>query len=166
MLFSLEIIKKNNLDCNWITLYVGRKFKIISSSDVIRFSTEYLNNHEEVKDLNIIELACNSQEDKVDDLLYDVVNNILEFDADEDSIELNEEFHKWRYCVIKEIYLKSKEDEELFKNIEEVFSLFQYPKDMYEFFRNISDIFYYTTEKSNTMNDLVINFLENEKLFF
>ena len=75
---------------------------------------------------------------------------------------MSKEYHKWLYCTLKEVYGNSSSDK-LFKDIENIFSIFESPIDMYGFFRKVSDAFYYPLESKYTIQELVEDFLDAEK---
>lgn len=163
MLFSINIINNNNLDCNWDTFYVGRKLKFITIADVQKYAIEYLSKNEDIGDLNKIELAWDLPEDKVDELLFSIVG-LKAYDDKGYSTSLDVEYRKWRYCALKHICLNAKDDKQLFSDIEDIFCLYEYPKDMRELFSKCSDIFYYGKDYGYTMHDLVNNFLKEERI--
>lgn len=162
MVYSVDVIKKNGFSYDWITLYVGRKFGLIPANEITKFTVEYLNNHTDVDDMNLIELAWESSEEKVDEILQIFVTSTF----DEDSEEMKKEYHKWRYCILKEVELKCDEEEGLIKSIEDVFSLLGCPEDMFDFFKKISDVFYYPSKENDTMKKILETFLEDEKRYF
>ncbi|MDG0764345.1 DUF2247 family protein [Bacillus halotolerans] len=55
-MYTVEIIKKNEFECNWITLFIGRQFKLISSQEVTNYA-DYLENNIMIRDGNILELS-------------------------------------------------------------------------------------------------------------
>ena len=63
---------------------------------------------------------------------------------------------------MKEVYTNST-DENIFEEIENIFSIFNTPENMYDFFRKVSDAFYYPHDSQNTIKELVEEFLEDEK---
>lgn len=159
---NLEVITKNDFYCNWETVYIGRKLKFISAEDVTKYAMKYLDTTEEIDDLNIIELAWNLPEDQIDYFLYEVVKIKL-YGENANPLLKEIELKKWRYCALKEILLESNDEEELFNYIEDIFSIFDCPEDMYDFIRKASDMVYYEKKDYYTLKKLVLGFLENEK---
>lgn len=154
-MYTVEIIKKNEFDCNWTTLFVGRQFKLISTLEVINYVIAYLEKNPNVDEEDIFELAWEQPEDKVDDLLEKIA-------SDKSSEAINKEYHKWLYSILKEVYNKSSDDN-IFREIESVFSMFNSPATMYDFFRKVSDAIYYPSDSSYTIKELVEEFLESER---
>ncbi|KUP36569.1 DUF2247 family protein [Bacillus halotolerans] len=76
-MYTVEIIKKNEFECNWITLFIGRQFKLISSQEVTNYAVNYLGNNLNIKDENILELAWEQTEEKADALLELVSDRLL-----------------------------------------------------------------------------------------
>ncbi|MGP3739869.1 DUF2247 family protein [Bacillus sp. 4A_MP2] len=95
------------------------------------------------------------EEVKVDDILESII-------SDNSSEDMTREYHKWLYSIMKEAYTHSIDDT-IFEEIEHIFSVFHTPENMYDFFREVSDAFYYPHESQKTMKELVEEFLENEK---
>jgi len=153
-MYTVDIIDKNQFNCNWTTLHIGRQLKLISYLEVINYAVAYLSNNPNVDNENILELAWGQTEDNTDDLLVRIV-------SDSSSDVLKKEYHKWRYCILNEVYNTSNEN--IFKKIEDVFSMFNTPQDMYNFFRKVSDTFYYPSDSEHTIKELVGEFLEEEK---
>ena len=155
-MYTVDIIKKNKLDNNWTTLFIGRQFKLITSLEVTNYAVAYLENNPNVNDGDILELAWEQADDKVDDLLGRIV-------SDSSSEIMNKEYHKWLYSILKEVYNNSPGDDDMFRDIENIFSMFNTPENMDEFFRKVSDAFYYPSDSKNTINELVEEFLAAEK---
>ena len=88
MVYRIDIIKNSGFSCNWTTLYVGRKFSLISANEITEFAVEYLKNHTDVNDMNIIELTWESSEEKIDEILEILVTSIFS----EDSEEMKQEY--------------------------------------------------------------------------
>ncbi|WP_350252270.1 DUF2247 family protein [Bacillus halotolerans] len=154
-MYTVEIIKKNEFECNWITLFIGRKFKLISSQEVTNYAVNHLENNPNIKNENILELAWEQTEEKVDSLLEQIV-------SDGSSEVMNREYHKWLYSVLKDIYINSSDDT-VFSDIENIFFMFNSPEHMHNFFRTVSDAFYYPSDSEYTVKELLKEFLETEK---
>jgi len=154
-LYKIEIVEKNGFNCNWTTLFIGRQFKLISSLEVTNYAVEYLMNNPNVNNEFILELAWEQVEDKIDDILERII-------SDSSSEDMTKEYHKWLYSIIKEAYNNSS-DEKIFEEIENIFSMFNTPQNMYDFFRKVSDAFYYPSDSKRTIKELVEEFLDAEK---
>jgi len=154
-LYKIEIVEKNGFNCNWTTLFIGRQFKLISSLEVTNYAVEYLMNNPNVNNEFILELAWEQVEDKVDDIVERII-------SDSSSEDMTKEYHKWLYSIIKEAYNNSS-DEKIFEEIENIFSMFNTPQNMYDFFRKVSDAFYYPSDSKRTIKELVEEFLDAEK---
>lgn len=154
-MYKIEIVEKNGFNCNWTTLFIGRQFKLISSLEVTNYAIEYLKNNPNVNNEFILELAWEQVEDKVDDILERII-------SDSSSEDMTKEYHKWLYSIIREAYNNSS-DENIFEEIENIFSMFNTPQNMYDFFRKVSDAFYYPSDSKHTIKELVEEFLDAEK---
>jgi len=154
-LYKIEIIKKSGFECNWATLFVGRQYNLIPALEVTNYAVEYLENNPHDDNELILELAWEQEEVKVDDILESII-------SDNSSEDMTREYHKWLYSIMKEAYTHSTDDT-IFEEIEHIFSVFHTPENMYDFFREVSDAFYYPHDSQKTMKELVEEFLENEK---
>ncbi|GGJ31906.1 DUF2247 family protein [Paenibacillus hunanensis] len=154
-MYKIELIKSNGFSCNWSTLFVGRILKLITSSDVIHYATEYLNVNMDTDNEYILELAWGHSEKHVDEMLEKIVST-------DSSILLEKEYRKWLYSILKEKHNNSSSDE-LFQEIENLFYLFDTPVYMHEFFRKVSDAYYYTDSPKDTIEQLVEKFLCDQK---
>lgn len=126
---NLELLKSFGISYNWLTIYVGIVLDLIDYTVVSRYATEELSNSTNVEISEIIELACcNSQKNKVE------ITNSLEKIIGEkpnnfDNNFLNEK-NKWLYCVLKNLSLNINDSLELLKEIEIIYSDFNYPEEM------------------------------------
>ncbi|MBR0622538.1 DUF2247 family protein [Bacillus pumilus] len=154
-MYKIEIITKNGFDCNWSTLFVGRQFNLISALEVTNYAVKYLENNPNANNELILELAWEQEEVKVDNILESII-------SDNSSEDMEREYHKWLYSTMKETYSNST-DENIFEEIENIFAIFNTPENMYDFFRKVSDAFYYPHDSQNTIKELVEKFLEAEK---
>lgn len=168
MKYTLQLLKDNNVKYNWNTIYVGRRIKIISHSVVNEYALEILEDNKDMDNAQILELAWNLSEDETDSELKELISQINNSDLGEGGAIWNIEVRKWRYCILSELFKTINDEQVLYEEIERVFSKFNCPSDMYEFFRNISDKHFYSIEKRDNilkgMKDIVIQFLEKEKV--
>lgn len=51
----------------------------------------------------------------------------------------------------------------MFSDIENIFSIFNKPEHMHNFFRNVSDAFYYTSDSKYTVKELLKEFFGTER---
>jgi hypothetical protein len=65
---TFDIFKRAGVYYSWLTVYVGRKLNRLTDNEVERYATEYLVEHADCTNINIIQLACNEIESKdIDD---------------------------------------------------------------------------------------------------
>jgi len=166
MKYNLQLFKENNLKCNWITLYVGRQLGLISHSVVAKYALKTIEKNDEFDNELILELAWNLEEAELDMILENLIYQIHGSQINEESIEWDIEKRKWRYCVLSDICKRINDEQGLYEEVEEIFSLFECPSDMNELFRNISDKHFYSTEKEDdiltSMKKIISEFLETE----
>ncbi|MGT4652468.1 DUF2247 family protein [Bacillus cereus] len=154
-MYKTEMLKRNQLDCNWNTLLIGRQYKLISPEEVTNYAVEYLECNPHLNHKFTLDLAWDITEDEVDDLLEKVV-------SDHSPEALAKEYHKWLYSILREVY-HGTPDENAFQEIENVFFMFHTPTIMQEVFRRISNIYYYPSHSKKTIKELLKEFLEDEK---
>ena len=166
MKYNLQLFKDNNLEYNWSTLYVARQLGLISHTVVTKFALEIVEENQEVDNELIFELLWNLEEDESDRILEALINNIYGSVINMERIEWNTEKRKWRYCVLSDICKTINNEEGIYEEVEEVFSLFNCSSDMNKMFRNISNEHFYSTKKQedivNSMKELIGEFLEME----
>ncbi|MCL9663116.1 DUF2247 family protein [Paenibacillus hunanensis] len=154
-MYKIELIKNNGFSCNWSTIFVGRILKFINFSEVKQYAIEYLKANTDTDNEYILELAWGHSENHVDKMLEMIVST--------DSVVLiDKEYRKWLYSILKEKYNLSSSDE-IFQEIENLFYLFDAPVYMHEFFREVSDAYYYTNSPKDTIKQLVEQFLFDQK---
>lgn len=168
MKYTLQLFKDNNVGYDWNTIYVGRRLRIISHSVVNEYALELLEDNEDIDNAQILELAWTLEEDETDKELKVLISQINDSDLREGSTIWNIEARKWRCCILSELLITINDEQALYEEIEKVFSKFNCPSDMYEFFRNISDKHFYSIEKRDNilkgMKDIILQFIEKEKV--
>lgn len=56
-MITLLNFENNNIAISWKTILVGRKLKLVNSSFIEDFASQYLSEHYKLDNMNIIELA-------------------------------------------------------------------------------------------------------------
>lgn len=134
MYISIDSFKKNNIECNWRTLYVGLELHLITNIDITNYAIEFLANHPEINNQDIIQLAWGGDEYDPKDLL----ENILK-DLEDTSSYINFEKRKWRFCILESLKKEYENDiQELLDKVAEVYADFNYPEDMENFVNYLS----------------------------
>jgi len=168
MKYNLQLLKENELECNWKTIYVGRKLGLISHSLVTNFAIDIVKNDENTENELILELTWDLDEEDADKILEILINQLYNLPMNEGSFEWNMEMRKWRYCILMDIIKNMNSKEDVYESIEEIFSKFKYPKDMRHFFTQISDKNFYSMESEDdiirNMKEIIYKFLETDKL--
>lgn len=154
-MYKTELLKRNQFDCNWTTLLIGRQYNLISPEEVTNYAVKYLqcNPHENNK--FILDLSWNISENEVDDLLEKVV-------SDRSPEVIAKEYHKWLYSILAEVYHETP-DANVFQEIENVFFMFHAPNIMHDFFRRLSNTYHYPSHSKKTVKELLQEFLEDER---
>lgn len=131
---SVDIFKQNKIKYDWRTLYVGLELNLIEYSDIVNYAVEFLVNHPEISNQNIIQLAWGVDDLDYEDLLVDILKeshiNDLNLDADVWQFEKR----KWRFGILAYLKMKHQDDYEgLLNKVAEVYADFNYPEDMDSF---------------------------------
>ncbi|MDD9311756.1 DUF2247 family protein [Cytobacillus firmus] len=97
---SIDIFKQNKIKYNWKTLYVGFKLDLIKYSDIVNYAVEFLTEHPEISNQNIVQLAWGEDNIDYESLLVDILNDshIDDFNLDTDIWQL--EKRKWRFIIL------------------------------------------------------------------
>ncbi|MEB2491113.1 DUF2247 family protein [Peribacillus frigoritolerans] len=69
---TVDIFKQNKIKYDWITLNVGLELNLIEYSDIVNYAVEFLANHPEISNQNIIQLACGVDDFDYENLLVDI----------------------------------------------------------------------------------------------
>lgn len=169
--FDLDILKKNNIAYSWDTIVVGLIFGMLNVEAICQYAVEYLENNPECSLVSVVELAWNitpanemrllDAEKLLKQVFFDL--NISEMQKDESRWNL--ECRKWRYCILKLVESRSKNDEELIYEIETAWVDFFYPDDMYDCVDCFSiDVPNFPQEKKIKLIDGFNVFLKTEKV--
>ncbi|USK65560.1 DUF2247 family protein [Peribacillus frigoritolerans] len=131
---SIDIFKQNKIKYDWRTLYAGLELNLIEYSDIVNYAVEFLANHPEISNQNIIQLAWGVDDFDYENLLVDILKeshiNDLNLDADVWQFEKR----KWRIGILAYLKMKHQDDYEgLLKKVAEVYADFNYPEDMDSF---------------------------------
>ncbi|MED4079458.1 DUF2247 family protein [Halalkalibacterium halodurans] len=131
---SVDIFKQNKIKYDWRTLYVGLKMDLIKYSDVVNYAVEFLTEHPDISDENIVQLAWGGADIDYESLLVDILKelHINELNLDAEVWQL--EKRKWRFGILAYLKMKHQDDlEELLNKVAEVYADFNYPEDMDSF---------------------------------
>ena len=117
----IELLDSLNVQCNWNTLYVGYSLKVITADEIQRFAVDFLVNDDVPVEVN--ELAWGIDESSMKLYLMKVVQYVERITDDD------KEKRKIRLALLEHAKAECN-TEELLKKIEEVYSTFDYPKEM------------------------------------
>ncbi|EST12732.1 DUF2247 family protein [Sporolactobacillus laevolacticus] len=134
MIFSINIFKKNKINYDWKTLYVGFNLGLIKNSDITNYAVDFLGSHSESDNQNIVELAWGGNDIDYERLLRNILreSNVDDLVPDSDVWQL--ETRKWRFGILTDLEIMYQNDpEELLNKIAEVYADFDYPEDMDSF---------------------------------
>lgn len=128
-MYTLDILKNNNIDYSWSTIYVGRKLGFLKPEEISKYAIEYLMANPHCTDSSIAELACGVPKNEIEELTK-ALNNIG-LNIEKDGPIWNLEKRKWRYCILKNLASKYSNDPEKFlRAYDLVWADFGHPQDM------------------------------------
>ncbi|MFJ7914729.1 MULTISPECIES: DUF2247 family protein [unclassified Lysinibacillus] len=131
---SVDILKQNKIKYDWLTLYVGLELGQIKYTDITNYAVEFLTNHPETSNQDVIQLAWGEGDFDYKSLLVNILNesnfNDLNLGADVWQFEKR----KWRFGILAYLKMNHLDDfEELLNKVTEVYADFNYPEDMDSF---------------------------------
>ncbi|MFS0574795.1 DUF2247 family protein [Sporosarcina sp. 179-K 3D1 HS] len=169
---SLDIFKQNQISCCWKTVYAGLKTDLLKPSEVASYAVEYLTNHPETNDQNIIQLAWGEEDTDFENLLAHILEKLDVEDLDLDADIWHIEKRKWRFALLASLKARYQNDlEELLDKVAEVYADFDYPEDMESFINYLAppegfDPSQYTKEENvNRLITLFDEFLNMERQY-
>lgn len=145
---SKKLLLENKLPLNWPVYYAGLKKNFITSEQVIDLLLEGGFEYSENELLELI----NTQNDRED--MLEKLRELSE-GAFDSGLRI------WQLSFLIEIQESNREIDEKLKNIEEIWSTFDYPESWRGF------IYYLPTKKTNSPEDVYLNlidFINKEKL--
>ena len=111
----------------WQELNWGMENNIIDKRDIIDYAKEILD--EQTKEFDVVlEVSISEEYEDISKYLDILVSS--EDNQDDSDIE-----DKWRYVIIQDLYNNQTKYENVYENIETVYSDFDYPEDMVGFIR-------------------------------
>ncbi len=106
-MIKLIDFKKNAISIFWKTTLVGRTLKLVDTSFIDDFATQYLLDHYKIENKDIIELSYGVNNTfEIDERVQKILSELNQ-NVDENSEEWNTEKRKWRFLVLQELLSKS-----------------------------------------------------------
>ncbi|MBG9812055.1 hypothetical protein ABD68_10630 [Bacillus endophyticus] len=130
----VDTFKQNKIEYDWRTLYVGLELNLIKYSDITNYAVEFLTNHPEIENQNVIQLAWGEDDIDYKSLLVNILKELHINDLNLEADVWQFEKRKWRFGILAYLKIKHQDDfEELLNRIAEVYADFNYPEDMDSF---------------------------------
>lgn len=128
-MINLEDLKKNNIEYDWRTIYVGIKEGFFDIEEAEKYAMERFENELSEEEFSICnKLLWKNYRDKID--LLNSLSEKLVFNIDTNSSIYKKEYRKLRYCAIKKLQLENTEKKELLNKIALLYDSIGYPEDM------------------------------------
>jgi len=131
--YPISIFKNNNIPCSWTTVKVGWDLKRLTEKEIGVFALDYSELHPGLINEYISELVFGVKDYQAAEYLAKVFDSLSLELPEEASPIWNQEWRKWRFCIMSEMYTNIKDHDELLVAIDGVYADFGYPVDMVPF---------------------------------
>jgi hypothetical protein len=119
---TLDMFYELGMVVNWGTVYAGRTLGLIGLDEVTKYATKRLEQHPDIDDQAVIDLAWGDEEAAMDQLLKEQMST--------DSPTLEYETDKWRYAKLHQLIRTNSNHTVLLEQVAQVYADFNYPDDM------------------------------------
>lgn len=128
--YPIRIFQNNDLDYPWATIQVGWDLKCLDPDEIGKFAIYFLETHPNVINEYISELIFGVKNYEIEGILENIFKSLkLDFPIIE-SYLWNQEWRKWRYCIISETIENVSDVQKLLIKIEGIYADFCYPENM------------------------------------
>lgn len=131
--YPLNIFKTSGLECSWNTIKTGWDLKRLTVDEIGKFALNYLETQPNLVNLYISELIFGIKDYEVNDYLKKLFISLNLSWPEEGSSVWNQEWRKWRFCILNTMIQNITEKEVLLETIEGLYADFGYPEDMTPF---------------------------------
>lgn len=143
--YSVQLFEDNDLKCSWATIQVGWDLQCLDTDEITKFAIYFLERHPNIINEYISELIFGVLNYQIQDLLKSIFKSLsLEFPA-VNSFLWNQEWRKWRYCIIFDAINNAADNQTLLMRIDDIYTNFGYPQDM-------RSLIYYLPSKDELSN--------------
>jgi hypothetical protein len=159
--YPIKIFQNNDLDCSWVTIQVGWDLKRLDLHEVSKFAIYFLEMHPNIINEWISEFIFEVKDYEVEELLRNIFKSLkLDFPIKQSSL-WNQEWRKWRYCIMSEMVKQILDIQELLVRVEGVYADFGYPQDMEHL------IYYMPSNEANNqgLEEACINLVKKINVF-
>jgi len=146
--YPISIFKNNNIPCSWNTVKVGWDLKRLTGKEIGIFALDYSELHPGLINEYISELVFGVKDYEISEYLKKVFDSLHLTLLEEATPIWNQEWRKWRFCIMSEMYKNINDHQELLVKIEGVYADFGYPIDMVPF------IYYMSSEDPEIIKKL------------
>ncbi len=118
-----EEIKQNCY--SWQKVLFALENKIITVEDVIEYATYILDENTRGFDI-VLEITCSNNDEDI----YPYLQDLIQLEESQDTASIK---NKWLYLILKWLYEKRNEIDNVLQIIEEIYELFDYPDSIISF---------------------------------
>ncbi|KKB73248.1 MULTISPECIES: DUF2247 family protein [Bacillus] len=130
----MTILKQNNINYDWKTLYVGVRLGLIEQDDITNYAVEFLTAHPDSNNNDIIQLAWGESDNDYERKLENILKESDVDDIFPESDVWQYEKRKWRFAILIHFKKIHQDDfEGLLNKVAEVYADMDYPEDMESF---------------------------------
>ncbi len=161
-MLDLKMLKKNNIDYNWCTLYVGIKLNYFNFSILTDYAIEIIKEFTNIEDL-FLKLIDDINEDEKDEVLSKINDHYCHIISDKDEKWIIQS-RKLRLAFLKYLTENLKDTDNLLNAIAVLYENLDYPKDMESFIYYMppKDTVFYENPKDGLIENL-LNFIKSEE---
>ena len=157
--YPIRIFQNNGLVCSWITIKVGWDLKRLDLDEIRDFAISFLEAHPTLINEYIAELIFGVREYEFENLIKKIFKSLMmDFPIKKSSL-WNQEWRKWRYCIISEMINQISDPQELLLRVEGAYADFGYPEDMKHL------IYYMPSNEVSNQEEANINLIKKINTF-
>lgn len=162
--YTMNIFKDNQIEHNWNTIKVGWDLKYLNIEEIKLYAIDYVKTYPELSNLYISELILETESNKIEEHIKNIFTSLNLAYPDRVSYSWNEEWRKWRFCIINTMLKYISNEEQFIHEVQNMYEDLGGPIDMQPF------VFYTTPDNNQEKLEnykciikRIICFLEYEK---
>lgn len=131
---SLSIFKDSGIECSWNTIKTGWDLQRLTVEEISLFALDYMEANPGLVNMYISEVIFGVKYYEMDEYLEKIFTSLNLYFPEKDECLWNQEWRKWRFCILNTMVSYIKDEEQLLQEIEGLIADFRYPFDMKPFY--------------------------------
>lgn len=133
-MYPMSIFKDSQINYSWSTIKVGWDLQRLTIDEIGKFALDYMEANLGLVNRYISELIFSEIDSyDMDECLNKVFTSLDLIWPEKESCLWNQEWRKWRFCILNAMVKHIENEEELLYKIEGLYADFGYPIDMKPF---------------------------------